>query len=148
MGCGNGAMPENDYCRCRRWDQTGWRIFCQLFTKRELHSCKQARWLNPSLSLGIYRCEKGECIKTLRGHTHFVFCVNFNPQSNLIASGSFDESIRIWDVKTGRCLKTLPAHSDPVTAVCFNKDGTLIVSSSYDGLWFDFLSSFRMGEAE
>lgn len=86
----------------------------------------------------------------LRGHTHYVFCVNFNPQSNLIVSGSFDETVRIWDVRKGKCLKTLPAHSDPVSAVDFNRDGTLIVSGSYDGLmyiyyWFLFsacLSNF------
>jgi COMPASS component SWD3 len=77
---------------------------------------------------------QGEAIKTLDGHTHYVMCVNFNPQSNLIVSGSFDEAVRIWDVKTGKCLKTLPAHSDPVSAVSFNRDGTLIASSSYDGL--------------
>ncbi|XP_063863862.1 uncharacterized WD repeat-containing protein alr3466-like [Scylla paramamosain] len=76
----------------------------------------------------------GKCVKTLKGHSNYVFCCNFNPQSNLIVSGSFDESVRIWDVKTGKCLKTLPAHSDPVSAVNFNRDGTLIVSSSYDGL--------------
>ena len=51
-----------------------------------------------------------------------------------MVSGSFDESVRIWDVRTGKCLKTLPAHSDPVSAVHFNRDGSLIVSSSYDGL--------------
>ena len=51
----------------------------------------------------------------------------------LQVSGSFDESVRIWDVRTGKCLKTLPAHSDPVSAVHFNRDGSLIVSSSYDG---------------
>lgn len=75
-------------------------------------------------------------LKVLKGHTNYVFCVNFNPQSNLIVSGSFDESVRIWDVKQGKCLKTLPAHSEPVSAVHFNRDGTLIVSSSYDGLWY------------
>ncbi|KAF7237253.1 WD repeat-containing protein 5 [Varanus komodoensis] len=77
---------------------------------------------------------QGKCLKTLKGHSNYVFCCNFNPQSNLIVSGSFDESVRIWDVKTGKCLKTLPAHSDPVSAVHFNRDGSLIVSSSYDGL--------------
>lgn len=100
-------------------------------------------------------------MKTLKGHSNYVFCCNFNPQSNLIVSGSvscfivmmvyitriqvfestvylkqFDESVRIWDVRTGKCLKTLPAHSDPVSAVHFNRDGSLIVSSSYDGLWY------------
>ena len=42
---------------------------------------------------------QGEAVKTLHGHTHYVMCVNFNPQSNLIVSGSFDEAVRIWDVK-------------------------------------------------
>uniref|UniRef100_A0A6N2LBP0 WDR5-like beta-propeller domain-containing protein n=1 Tax=Salix viminalis TaxID=40686 RepID=A0A6N2LBP0_SALVM len=58
----------------------------------------------------------------------------FNPNSSMIVSGSFDETVRIWDVKSGKCLKVLPAHSDPVTCVDFNRDGSLIVSSSYDGL--------------
>lgn len=64
-----------------------------------------------------------------KGHTNYVLCCGFNPQSNLIVSGSFDESVRIWDVKTGKQLKNLPAHSDPVSAVHFNRDGSLIVSS-------------------
>ena len=67
--------------------------------------------------------------KILQGHTNYVLCCGFNPQSNLIVSGSFDESVRIWDVKTGVQLKNLPAHSDPVSAVHFNRDGSLIVSS-------------------
>lgn len=100
---------------------------------------------------------QGDCLKTLHGHTNYVFCINFNPQSNLLASGSYDEAVMVWDVKTGAallpcthtsicehphrsrhpgaCLKTLPAHSDPVTAVDFSRDGTLIVSCSYDGIW-------------
>ncbi|CAI5933419.1 unnamed protein product [Closterium sp. NIES-64] len=74
------------------------------------------------------------CVQILKGHTNYVFCCNFNPQSNLIVSGAFDETVRLWDVKTGKCVKVLPAHSDPVTAVHFNRDGSLVVSSSYDGL--------------
>ena len=42
---------------------------------------------------------QGEAVRSLHGHTHYVMCVNFNPQSNLIVSGSFDEAVRIWDVK-------------------------------------------------
>ncbi|XP_074568739.1 LOW QUALITY PROTEIN: uncharacterized protein LOC141825250 [Curcuma longa] len=49
----------------------------------------------------------------------------------MIAYGSFDETVRIWEVKSGKC----PAHSEPVTAVDFDRDGSLLVSSScYDGL--------------
>lgn len=31
---------------------------------------------------------QGKCLKTLKSHTNYVFCCNFNPQSNLIVSGS------------------------------------------------------------
>jgi COMPASS component SWD3 len=74
------------------------------------------------------------CLKTLTAHKNYVMCCNFSPQSNLIVSGSFDETVRIWDVKTGRCLRSLPSHTEPVTATAFNKDGTLVISSSYDGV--------------
>lgn len=69
-----------------------------------------------------------------KGHSNFCFSVKFNPQGNLIVTGSFDETVKLWDVRTGDCISTLPAHSDPVTAVDFNRDGTCIVSSSHDGL--------------
>lgn len=45
---------------------------------------------------------QGAMLKTLKGHTNFVFCVNFNPTSNLLVSGGFDETVRIWDVSRGR----------------------------------------------
>lgn len=70
----------------------------------------------------------------LHGHTSFVFCVAFTPQGNLLASGSYDETVRIWDVKRGRCLRTLPAHADPVAAVGFSGDGSIFCSAGHDGL--------------
>uniref|UniRef100_A0A2K5XNL9 Uncharacterized protein n=1 Tax=Mandrillus leucophaeus TaxID=9568 RepID=A0A2K5XNL9_MANLE len=90
-------------------------------------------WSSDS-NLFVSEVSSGEYLKTLKGHSNYVFCCNFNPQSNLTVSGSFDESVRIWNVKTGKCLKISPAHSDPVLAIHFNCDGFLIVSSSYDGL--------------
>ncbi|KAF5306110.1 hypothetical protein FQA39_LY09088 [Lamprigera yunnana] len=85
-------------------------------------------------TLRIWELSSRKCLKTLKGHSNYVFCCNFNPQSNLIVSESFDESARIWDVRTEKYLKTLPAHSDTVSAVHFNRDDFLIVNSSNDGL--------------
>ncbi|KAF0907522.1 hypothetical protein E2562_018341 [Oryza meyeriana var. granulata] len=73
-------------------------------------------------------------MKTLSGHTNYAFCVAFSPHGNMLASGSFDETVRVWEVRSRRCLRVLPAHSEPVTAVDFNRDGAMIVSGSYDGL--------------
>jgi len=60
--------------------------------------------------------------------------VNFNPQGTLIVSGSYDETIRTWDVVKGECLRVFTlAHGTVVTSVHFNRDGSLIVSGGYDG---------------
>lgn len=70
----------------------------------------------------------------LKGHSSFIFCVAFTPQGNLLASGSYDETVKIWDVKRGICLRTLPAHADPVAAVGFSGDGSVLCSAGHDGL--------------
>ena len=51
-------------------------------------------------------------------------------------SGSYDETIFIWDVRTARVLRSLPAHSDPVGGIDFVRDGTLVASCSSDGLMY------------
>jgi len=73
-------------------------------------------------------------LRTFTGHSSYVFCLSISSGGNLFASGSYDESVRLWDLKSGRELRRIKAHSDPVSAVDFNRDGTLLVSSSYDGL--------------
>jgi COMPASS component SWD3 len=52
----------------------------------------------------------------------------------MLASGSFDEAVFIWDMRTGNVMHQLPAHSDPVRGVDVVHDGTLVVSCSSDGL--------------
>jgi COMPASS component SWD3 len=77
----------------------------------------------------------GPALSTFSGHASYVFCCAFSPRGNhLLATGSYDETVKLWDVRTGRCCKTLPAHSDPVTAVDFSLDGTVVISASHDGL--------------
>lgn len=77
---------------------------------------------------------QGKMIKLLCGHHNAIYTVSFSPRGNIVASGSYDEAVRLWDIRSGRCMKTLPAHSDPVSGVHFNRDGTMIVSCSHDGL--------------
>jgi WD40 repeat protein len=43
----------------------------------------------------------------LHGHTSWVRSVAWSPDGRILASGSQDETIKLWDVKTGECLKTL-----------------------------------------
>ncbi len=62
--------------------------------------------------------------------------MDFHPRSHLVVSGSFDQTVKLWDVRSGDCVKSVSAHSEPVTSVNFNRDGSLVASCSFDGLWY------------
>ena len=52
--------------------------------------------------------------------------------NNLIVSGSYDGTLKIWDVKTGKCVSTLDEHQDAVRSVALNPDANLALSGSFD----------------
>src|SRR5262249_32627363 len=45
-----------------------------------------------------------------------------------LASGSFDKSVRLWDVKTGQARTILQGHTSPVNSVVFSPDGLTVAS--------------------
>ncbi|CAH0482217.1 unnamed protein product [Peronospora belbahrii] len=71
----------------------------------------------------------------VESHTAFVSCVAFNPQGSLVATGSHDENVRLWDVRSARTVAVIGAHQEPVVSVEFHPtDGSLLVTAGYDGL--------------
>ncbi len=68
----------------------------------------------------------------LRGHSSWVSAVAFSPDGWLIASGSADSKVRVWDAATGAKQRVLRGHSDWVCAVAFSPDSRLIVPGSED----------------
>lgn len=71
-------------------------------------------------------------IATLRGHTGALSTAAFSPDGLLLATGSEDRGLRIWDGKTGQALRQLEGHREPVRAVIFSPDSRRLLSGAAD----------------
>lgn len=66
------------------------------------------------------------------GHTGGVRAVCFDRKGSLLASGSWDNTIRLWDVSTGKLISILEGHNDWVSCLCFTNDDRYLISGAFD----------------
>jgi WD40 repeat protein len=72
--------------------------------------------------------------RTLTGHGGEVLAVAFAPDGRLLASGSSDQTIRLWDPGTGEERKLLRGHTGAVRTLAFAAPNSqLLASGSADG---------------
>ena len=77
-------------------------------------------------------------LQKLEGHSDAVSAVAFSADGQLLASASYDKTVRLWNPATGEQVQKLEGHSGPVRTVAFSADGQLLASAYYDGtvrLW-------------
>ncbi|BAY30168.1 WD-40 repeat-containing protein [Nostoc carneum NIES-2107] len=67
----------------------------------------------------------------LEGHEDIVWGVTFSPDGQLLASGSTDQTVKVWRTD-GTLLQTLRGHSNAVTSLSFSPDGQTLASASLD----------------
>jgi WD40 repeat protein len=70
----------------------------------------------------------------LQGHTSTVLCLAIAPDGKTLATGSWDHTVKLWDIATGKEKFTLQGHAGLIHAVAFTPDGKWIASAGWDGV--------------
>ncbi|PYJ98399.1 MAG: hypothetical protein DME23_12140 [Verrucomicrobia bacterium] len=76
--------------------------------------------------------------RAFRGHEGAVNAVAVSPDGKLVASGSADQTVKIWNLQTGQLVTNLVGHSGSVNCVSFSSDGIVLASGGSDhtiNLW-------------
>jgi len=77
-------------------------------------------------------------VHSFKGHTAYVDTVAFSPDGNTVASGSYDGTVKLWNLKIMQSAATLRGHQGPVSALLFSPDGSTFYSAGGDAtvkLW-------------
>jgi len=93
-------------------------------------------------SARIWDLEKGQCVSDLRIDDFIhnehgpidagITSVALSPDGKLVAAGSLDTMVRVWNVQTAQQIERLKGHKDSVYSVAFSPDGKCLVSGSLD----------------
>ena len=80
----------------------------------------------------VWALQTGKLLDVLAGHEGPIACLDFNPIGSTLASGSWDGTLKIWDVYKNECVDTFE-HGCDVLGVCFRSDGKEVCSSATNG---------------
>ncbi|XP_050206445.1 WD40 repeat-containing protein HOS15 isoform X5 [Mercurialis annua] len=110
---------------CVKWDPTG----------SLLASCSD------DISAKIWSMKQDKYVHDLREHSKEIYTIRWSPtgpgtnnpnQQLVLASASFDSTVKLWDVELGKLLCSLEGHREPVYSVAFSPNGEYLASGSLD----------------
>jgi WD40 repeat protein/serine/threonine protein kinase len=81
----------------------------------------------------VWDWENRRLLHTFPGHEHHSISVAFSRDSRHLATGSWQEGPRLWDLTTGgQPLRTFAGHTHPISALAFSPDGSRLASAGFD----------------
>jgi WD40 repeat protein len=131
-----GGYRYNEHA-AKIWDAKTGELITTL--KHDLVVCSLA-WTSDgkkliSASLGpimIFDAVTWQQIATLEGHTNYVNAISLSRNNRLLASASWDKTVRLWNLDTNLPVGPPLQHKDMVDCAVFSANGRVLVTGSYD----------------
>jgi mono/diheme cytochrome c family protein len=73
-----------------------------------------------------------ELVRKFEGHKDALYALALSPDGETLATGSYDQKIKLWNVETGAEIKTLNGHNGAIFGLSFRPDGKVLASASAD----------------
>lgn len=82
-------------------------------------------------NIGLRNASDLELIKVFRGHRERIIGKDFSPDGKLLATASFDRTMRLWNL-SGTAGEPMPSHRQEIVGLAFSPDGQWIASGAWD----------------
>lgn len=80
----------------------------------------------------VWALQTGKLLEVLSGHEGPIACLAYSSSTSMLASGSWDGTLKLWDIYNNSCIETFE-HGCDVLAVAFRSDGKEVACTATDG---------------
>src|SRR5690348_15304988 len=108
-----------------RWFRIGWALAIAILLLAGCADLAATSTPTPARQLGAV-------LRMYTAHSMRVMAIAWSPDGKLVASGSEDQTVQVWDATTGAHIVTYARHRDGISAVAWSPDGKYIASGALD----------------